>query len=365
VGELEVDQKTGGDWSACGVADQFDFDCAGPNCSSTGAISKWGCADPGFVYDGDDTGYEYTYVFVAPVTGICTLIEYNEGIKLKGPGGKGGGTSLFGVVDWFILAGDGACNANKCLEYMWENKTKDPVCGGGNKICSYKSFSVSEGQVFYIVADIFDGVNGHGAYEYNNDWSIEVKCDDKQLLLLDEDFSDALCDSCQEKVNAPKECDNFGWHSVGSFGDLVTGYYVGQMSNNTLLGYDCGQTSATLTFPTVTLPDNVDSCELSFDFYADLDAVDDGSCTNDILEVLISINGAAATLVNGDPCAANSNSSNPLGAGANPTSKTLTYDLTKQAGSTVTLSLDWSSNAQNNAGLGIVIDNVRITCNIP
>ena len=154
VGELVADSgPVSGNWNTCGVADQFDYACNGPNCSNTGAISTWPCADPSFVYEGEETGFEYAYVFVAPIDGTCTFIEYGEGIKLPGSG-----NNLFGVLDWFLLTG-GGCNANACVGYTWENVKGDPpTCGGGNgTTCSYLEFPVSEGQVFYLVGDLFNG----------------------------------------------------------------------------------------------------------------------------------------------------------------------------------------------------------------
>lgn len=357
VAELKAGGKVAGSWNACGVADQFDFNCKGPNCSKTGAIDKWDCATQGFLYDGANTGYEYTYIFVAPVTGKCTLIEYNEGSKVQG--------NLFGVIDWFILEGTDGCKQGSCIDYMWENVTGDPMCGPGNKPCSYKSFSVTEGQSFYIVADIFDGAGAHQTYDFNTDWSIEITCDDNQALLLNEDFTDGVCSGCIESTNAGNQCTDFGWHPVGSFGDVVTGYYLGQMSANSLAGYDCGATDATLTFPTSNLPANATSCSLSFTYYADYDAADDGDCTNDILEIQLAVDNGPATPINGDSCAANTNASNPLGSDANPTSKTITYDLSAYVGSAVDVGFYWSADAQNNNGLGVIIDNVVLTCELP
>jgi hypothetical protein len=289
---------------------------------------------------------------------VCTLVEHDEGFNIPGGG-------QFGVIDWFILTG-GACEADSCIAYVWENVDGDPQCGGGNKTCSYKEFAVTEGQIFYIVADIYDGnAPSHEGFPYDDDWTIEITCDASQQLLLSEDFTDATCDGCSETVQAPPQCSNFGWHTIGGFADVVTGYYIGQLTNNTLTGYDCAATSATVDFPTVTLPGSATSCTVSFDYYAELDPADDGSCTNDILEVLVSVGVAPASAVPGAACGSGSSSENPIGSSQTPTKQTMTYDLTYAAGSDVTVSLAWSSNGQNNAGLGVVIDNVQIACDVP
>ena len=345
-------------WSDCGVADQFSFKCNGPNCANTGSIDTWPCANPDFVYDGEDTGYEYAYVFVAPSDGVCTLIEHDEGFKTAGGG-------QFGVIDWFILTG-GGCEADSCIAYMWENVDDNPLCGPGKKVCSFKEFSVSEGQVFYIVADIYDGLApDHEGFDYDQEWSVEIVCDASQELLLNEDFTDAVCDGCSESINAPPQCSNFGWHPIGGFADVVTGYYVGQLSNNTLTGYDCAATSAGLGFPTVTLPATSTSCTASFDYYAELDPADDGDCANDILEVMLSVDGGAATLIPGDACGSGSSAENPIGSSQTPAKQTMSYDISYAMGSEVTLTLMWSSNDTNNVGLGAVIDNVQIVCEGP
>ena len=81
VGELVADSgPVSGNWNTCGVADQFDYACNGPNCSNTRAISTWPCADPVSSTKERKPGLS-TYVFVAPIDGTCTFIEYGEGIK--------------------------------------------------------------------------------------------------------------------------------------------------------------------------------------------------------------------------------------------------------------------------------------------
>ncbi len=159
--------KVAGKWTDCGASDNKVYSCKGPNCKYTGAISSWGCSAPGYLYNGADTGFEYTYQFTAPADGVCTLIEYNEG--LPQPGGK-----LFGVLDWFIVSGS-ACQSSGCQAYMWDNKYGDPVCSG--QTCSYVPFNVTKGQQFFVVAGIFDGAGSHQGYPFNPGWSIEMKCD--------------------------------------------------------------------------------------------------------------------------------------------------------------------------------------------
>jgi len=359
VAELTADTgSVSGAWSDCGTADQFDYTCKGKNCTSTGAINSWPCADPGFIYEGDDTGFEYAYAFVAPSDGVCTLIEHGEGFNPPGPG-----NDLFGVIDWFILTGGGGCEAGACIAYMWENTTDAPECGP-NETCSTKSFAVTEGQLFYIVADIFDGVGTNAGYEFEPTWDIEIQCDATEQLLLDEDFTDSVCDGCSASVDAPGACQDFGWHAIGGFADVVTGYYLGQLVNGSLVGYDCGATSATLSMPSAALPADATSCTLSLDYYAQLDPADDGDCVNDIFSVFVADGGGPATQLAGDACGSGTASENPIGSSATP-AQTMTWDLSWAAGSNVTVELHWSSDAANNAGLGVVIDNVRLTCLMP
>ncbi|TNF23713.1 MAG: hypothetical protein EP329_26780 [Deltaproteobacteria bacterium] len=357
VTELTADTgPVTGTWDDCGVADQFDF-----GAGQTGAINNWPCADPSFLYDGPDTGYEYAYIFVAPTTGVCTFIEYEEGVKVPP-------NQLFGVIDWFILDGSGQCDASACLEYVWENVKGEAICGGGQKTCSYRDFAVTEGQIFYIVADVYDGLvsGGHQGYDFNADWNIEIKCDDTSALLLDEDFSDAACDGCSTSVQAAPDCTNFDWHVIGGFGPVTTGYYLGQLENSTLSGYDCGATTATVTFPTVTLPATATSCTLTFDLYTDIDPVDDGSCVNDVLTVMGDTGAGPAFALPGDACGGTlAFDENPFGRSSAGIALPMSYDLTAYAGQTFTLSLDWSANATNNTGLGVIIDHVRIACETP
>ncbi|GMV42703.1 MAG: hypothetical protein AMXMBFR64_44190 [Myxococcales bacterium] len=356
VASITADTGTvSGSFSDCGAADQFTYKCQGAKCSTTGAIDTWPCADPSFLYSGANTGYEYAYAFVSPVDGVCTLIEYEEGIKLSGGG-------LFGVLDWFILSG-GACGAGACFDYMWENKTSDPVCGG--KTCSYKSFPVTAGQSFTFVADVFDGVNSHEGYTVPKGWTIEVRCDASKKLLLNEDFTDGQCSGCTQSVTAGPTCKSFGWHEIGGFSTMVTAMYLGQLQNNTLLGYDCGATTATLTFPSVALPSNATSCTLSFDWFASLDPANDGDCVNDIVTVMLKVGGGAAQPVAGKPCVPLMSGSNPIGSSSQPNALTMSYDITASKGTTVTASLAWSANATANNGLGVIIDNVKISCSVP
>jgi hypothetical protein len=342
-----------GTWQDCGVADQFSF--AGN--SKTGAIDSWSCADPNFLYDGANTGYEYTYIFVAPVTGTCTLFEYSEGVLIPG--------TLFGLLDWFILDGSGACGPAACIDYVWENKKNDPLCSGNNW-CSYKSFAVTEGQVFYFTGDLYDGNKPkHEGYNYNSDWEVEVKCSAQDALLLFEDFTDAVCDGCVDTTNAPGACKSFDWHTIGGFADITTGYYLGQLAGNTLSGYNCGSTSSTLKFPTVTLPATATSCTLSFDLYMDLDPADDGDCINDILKVLLSIGGKTPISAPGTACPSTATNVNPIGAGTGKNSKTFTYDLSAYLGSTVQVMFEWFADAAANNGLGAILDNVQVSCTLP
>ena len=363
----ELQPNTGvvtGGWADCGTADQFVYKCKGPKCSHTGAITTWPCADPSFLYDGADTGYEYAYVFVAPSDGTCTFYEYDEGVLVQG--------SLFATIDWFILSG-GSCDANSCIDYVWETHSTDPAstsydpaCKDAQNYCSYKEFQVSQGQVFYVVADIFDGLGtSHVGYGANDTWSIEMKCNDKTRLLLNEDFTDSVCNGCTTSVSGVSpSCKNFGWHAIGGFDEVVTGYYLGDLQNTTLAGYDCGATTATVTFPAVTLPADATSCHASVDYYARLDAADDGSCTNDIFTAMLAVGATPAQPITADACAADTTSSNPIGTGADPP-RTMTWDITSAAGSAVTLSFDWSADAANNAGLGVILDNVQIVCEVP
>ena len=358
----ELKANTGrvvGAWTDCGVADQFDYSCAGPNCSHTGAISNWACADPAFYYMGANTGYEYAYVFVAPADGVCTFLEYEEGVKVQG--------NLFGVIDWFILAGGGQCDASECLAYVWENKKGDAICGGGQKTCSYKDFPVTAGQLFYLVADIYDGTTtgGHQSYKFPAGWTIEVQCKTGSALLLNEDFSDAVCSGCTASTTGAAACQNFGWHYIGGFGPTTQSYYLGDLKNNSLAGYDCGAQTASLQFPAVTLPPTATSCTLSFDLFSDLAAGDNGSCTNDTLAVRVAPNGGAPVAVPGATCAADTASSNPIGFETAPVVTSMRYDITTWKGASVKLDLLWTANATNNAALGLVIDNVVIRCDTP
>ena len=151
------------------------------------------------------------------------------------------------MLDWFLLTG-GGCNANACVGYTWENVKGDPKCGGGNgTTCSYLEFPVSEGQVFYLVGDLFNGAGSAQGYPYNTDWNIEIQCDASEQLLLNEDFTDSVCNGCSVSTNAGPQCQNFGWHTIGGFADVVTGLYAGQIQDSTLLGYDCG--AASTEFP--------------------------------------------------------------------------------------------------------------------
>jgi len=353
VGQITADSGVvSGSWSDCGVADQFDFASG-----STGAINNWPCADPAFSYEGSNKGYEYAYVFVAPVNGTCTLWEYNEGYNPPGPG-----NDLFGVIDWFILSG-GGCDASSCVGYMWENQ-KGGVCGGGTT-CSTLDFPVNEGQVFYIVSDIYAGVGGDDGHPFDSGWDVEITCDSTEQLIIFEDFTDAVCNNCSASTSG-STCAHFDWHAIGGFQDLGPSYYLGDLNANLLQGYDCGATTSTLTFPSGSIPANATSCELSFDFYAAFDNADDGDCTNDILEVLLSQNGGPAQPVPGDSCAADTTSSNPIGSDTgNGGSQTMTYDVSYAIGDTVTLELAWSSDAANNVGTGIIIDNVKLSCTVP
>ena len=307
------------------------------------------------MYDGDNTGYEYTYQFVAPIDGVCTVIEYNEGAPIAG--GK-----LFGLIDWFLVSG-ATCTSGGCQGYMWENKYGDPVCGG--QTCSYLSFNVTKGQKLFVVGDIFDGNGAHAGYPYPSGWTLEMKCDAKQKLLLNEDFNDAKCDGCTVAVTAPPVCQGFGWWPVGGFADLVQAFYVGQFDKNTLKGYDCGAAKASVTFPTASLPALVKSCTLSFDYYAEIAPGDEGDCVDDTLSVQLSVNGQAVQLAPGDTCKAKTASSNVLGWSQKPTSKKMTYDVTAFAGKTLGLTLAWVNNATENNGLGALVDNVQIACTVP
>ena len=104
---------------------------------------------------------------------------------------------------------------------------------------------------------------------------------------------------------------------------------------------------------------------MSFDYYSALDIFDDGDCVNDIFKILLSVNGGAIKPVPGDSCAADTTSSSTIGSSSGAESKAMTYDLTSLAGSTVGLSMEWAADALNNDGLGVVIDNVSISCTLP
>lgn len=344
-------------WSDCGTADQFPF-----GSGRTGAIDEWSCADPNFYYDGVNTGYEYAYVFVAPLDGICTFIEYNEGVKVQG--------SLVPFIDWFLLDGSGPCEASQCLEYVYENSNA-AICGSGNSTCSFRDFAVTQGQIFYLVADIYAGSTSQGrqTFPFNSTWTIEIECREGTTLLLNEDFNDAVCNGCSAQSTAGASCTNFGWHPIGGFSPsnqvtIGTSYYVGQLQNNTLLGYDCGATSSTLTFPSVTLPSTATSCALTFDLYMDLDAADATDCVNDLLTVKVDPASGPPVNAPGATCASNTTSSNPIGYEAT-TIKSMSYDLTSWKGAALQVQLAWSADAAANNGLGAIVDNVRVSCETP
>ena len=170
-----------GSWSDPGVANEVVFDCSDGPCQYTGEIATWPCSDPSFAYAGPDTGYEYAYSFTSPGDGNCTFIEYEEGFSQSG--------RLLGVVDWFLVVArnDSACGPNDCIAYIWEN-VNDPICGSDPRAtCSSYTFAVVEGQEFFIVADIFAGVDAENpeVYPFNETWSVEVKCDmlDKGIFI--------------------------------------------------------------------------------------------------------------------------------------------------------------------------------------
>lgn len=174
--------RVSGSWSDAGVARNNIFDCSGDSCSYTGEIPEWVCSSPAHRYAGPETGFEYTYSFTAPGTGVCTFIEYQEGFRDAG--------SLSGVVDWFLVVykHDSACGPSNCIDYIWEN-VSDPICGSGIRdVCSFKSFQVTEGQRFFIVADIFSGLTtvNPTAYPFGETWTVEMKCDiEGQEIFID------------------------------------------------------------------------------------------------------------------------------------------------------------------------------------
>lgn len=161
-----------GAWTDPGVVNDIEYDCGGSPCGFTGNIPSWPCADPTFVYEGPDTGYEYTYAFVAPGDGTCTFVERGEGIEQMG--------HLVGVVDWFLVdAGGGECGPSQCIEYIWEN-VQEPVCGDEpNAVCSHASFAVSTGETFFVVADIFAGLDSSNpeVFPFQDTWNVEITCD--------------------------------------------------------------------------------------------------------------------------------------------------------------------------------------------
>lgn len=162
-----------GSWSDTGVARNSVFDCIADVCRYTGEIATWMCADPSFTYAGPDTGYEYTYSFTSPGNGTCTFIEYEEGFLNQ--------NILLPVVDWFLVAANegSVCGPGDCVAYIWEN-VKQPVCGGSPAAtCSFYEFAVVEGQTFFLVADIFAGLDAENpeVYPFNETWNVEIKCD--------------------------------------------------------------------------------------------------------------------------------------------------------------------------------------------
>lgn len=163
---------TAGAWSDPGVVDNATFDCSGGPCTFTGEIDVWNCADPDFRYAGPNTGFEYTYTFTAPGAGTCTFIEYDEGVEVMGTPQP--------VVDWFILSAGGgaACAPANCIDWVWEN-VNNPLCVGGGAVCSFKEFAVEQGQEFFIVADIYSGLQQDPAemFPREENWDVEVICD--------------------------------------------------------------------------------------------------------------------------------------------------------------------------------------------
>lgn len=234
---------------------------------------------------------------------MCILVEYNEGAPIAG--GK-----LFGLINWFRVGG-ATCTAGGCLGYTWDNKYGDPACGG--QTCSYLSTNVTKGRKFFVVGDLFDGNGAHAGYPYRSGWTLKMKCDAKQKLLLNKDFSDAKCDDCSVAVTAPSACQGFGRGPVRSFAVLVQAFHVGQFDKNTLMGYDCGAAKARVTFAATALPVTVKSCWLMFDYYAEIALGDHGNCVDDTLLVQVSVNGGAVQLVPGDTCKAKTAASNVLG----------------------------------------------------
>ncbi|MBM4344372.1 MAG: hypothetical protein FJ100_13470 [Deltaproteobacteria bacterium] len=118
-------------------------------------------------------------------------------------------------------------------------------------------------------------------------------------------------------------------------------------------------------FAPAALPANAKSCTLSFTYYAQIAAADDGNCANDTLKVMASVNGAAPVALAGDPCSAKTASSNPMGWSQQPASKKMSYDMTALVGKNVGISLVWANNATQNNGLGAIVDNVLLTAGRP
>ncbi|MFT7580266.1 MAG: hypothetical protein ACI9MR_001935 [Myxococcota bacterium] len=367
VRELVADSgQVTGTWTDCGVADHLDYSCSGQNCTHTGAINTWNCADPSFLYEGPNNGYEYSYVFVAPSDGVCTFIEYDEGVKIQG--------KKTPLIDWFILDGSGACNAAACLEYVWENVTGG-VCGNNNKPCSYREFAVTEGQVFYVVADIFSGLASEGAstFPFDSGWTVEVQCSDQSVLLINEDFSDAQCNGCSATTGGAASCNNFAWHPMGGFtpaggaDTISTAMYLGEMQNDSLAGYDCGASTGSLTFPMVTLPATATSCTLTLDLYT---AVADTDCVNDVVTIMVDAGGGPSP-ASGSACGSGAADENPVGSSSHPNTRTMSYSVDAFIGSAVTVSIDWAADAANNLPFGntsfggVIINDVKLSCEVP
>lgn len=155
-----------GNWADTGVVNNIEFDCSSGSCTYTGEINTWNCSNPSFTYAGPDTGYEYTYSFTSPGDGTCTFIEYEEDL---------------GVVDWFLVASPqgAACDTSNCIGYIWEN-VNDPICGGNAQAtCSLFTFAVQKDQAFFIVADIYAGMEPDKpvVYPFEDSWTVEVSCD--------------------------------------------------------------------------------------------------------------------------------------------------------------------------------------------
>ena len=182
---------------------------------------------------------------------------------------------------------------------------------------------------------------------------------------LNEDFPDSVCNGCSVSTNAGPQCQNFGWHTIGGFADVVTGLYAGQIQDSTLLGYDCGAASTEVSFPTVALPANATSCQLTFDLYMELDPADSGNCASDLLTVEAAVGNGPSTPLSGVLRVERGADQNPYPSSTGAGVVEMAFDLTDFAGDLLTLSFAFSSDANNNAGLGAIVDHVQVTCQVP